>query len=141
MVEPPPPGIAARRHRKRAAVTRSPSALNLGAATDHMDALETWRVRKVLPHVRGRLLDLACGFNHLVHRNGSGVITMIGLATGLVAHILFDRDEAARGGMEPGELRDMRRQEVRTLLAGCGFTLETETAFQLGLNRVYVARV
>jgi len=31
-----------------------------------MDPLENWRRRKVLPHIRGRLLDLGCGFNNLV---------------------------------------------------------------------------
>ena len=34
--------------------------------TRRMDLLEGWRRRKVLPHVRGHLLDLACGFNNLV---------------------------------------------------------------------------
>ena len=35
--------------------------------------LEEWRIRTVLPHVRGRLLDLGCGMNHLVRRHGQGV--------------------------------------------------------------------
>lgn len=38
-----------------------------------MDPLESWRLRMVLPHVRGRLLDLACGYNNLVRAHGSGV--------------------------------------------------------------------
>lgn len=35
--------------------------------------LSAWRARGVQPHVTGRLLDLACGDNRLVRRNGSGV--------------------------------------------------------------------
>lgn len=35
--------------------------------------LSTWRARAVLPHVSGRLLDLACGDNRLVRAHGSGV--------------------------------------------------------------------
>jgi SAM-dependent methyltransferase len=38
-----------------------------------MDALEDWRLSKVLPLVRGRLLDLACGYNNLVRAHGDGV--------------------------------------------------------------------
>lgn len=38
-----------------------------------MDALESWRIARVLPHVRGRLLDIGCGFNNLVRAYGSGV--------------------------------------------------------------------
>jgi SAM-dependent methyltransferase len=35
--------------------------------------LEEWRIRSVIPCVRGRLLDLGCGLNHLVERYGNGV--------------------------------------------------------------------
>ncbi len=35
--------------------------------------LQNWRLQKVLPHVRGRLLDLGCGSNVLVRRYGNGV--------------------------------------------------------------------
>jgi ubiquinone/menaquinone biosynthesis C-methylase UbiE len=38
-----------------------------------MDALERMRVLQVLPHVRGRLLDLGCGFNNIVRLYGNGV--------------------------------------------------------------------
>jgi SAM-dependent methyltransferase len=38
-----------------------------------MDALERVRIVKVLPFVRGRLLDLGCGFNNLVRLYGAGV--------------------------------------------------------------------
>ncbi len=37
-----------------------------------MDPLEHWRLRVVLPFVRGRLLDLACGYNNLVRAHGCG---------------------------------------------------------------------
>ena len=32
-----------------------------------------WRTRTVLPHVRGRLLDIGCGSNELVRQYGNGV--------------------------------------------------------------------
>lgn len=35
--------------------------------------LEQWRIREALPHIRGRLLDLGCGLNHLVRRYGDGL--------------------------------------------------------------------
>lgn len=35
-----------------------------------MDSLENWRLRMVLPHVQGRLLDIGCGYNNLVRRYG-----------------------------------------------------------------------
>jgi SAM-dependent methyltransferase len=38
-----------------------------------MDPLEAWRLAKVLPLVRGRLLDLACGYSNLVRSYGTGV--------------------------------------------------------------------
>jgi SAM-dependent methyltransferase len=38
-----------------------------------MDPLESWRRRRVVPHLRGRLLDVGCGFNNLVRAYGSGV--------------------------------------------------------------------
>lgn len=38
-----------------------------------MDALERVRIAKVLPFIRGRLLDLGCGFNNLVKLYGGGV--------------------------------------------------------------------
>ena len=34
--------------------------------------LTHWRVRMVLPHVRGKLLDVGCGLNLLVRRYGQG---------------------------------------------------------------------
>jgi ubiquinone/menaquinone biosynthesis C-methylase UbiE len=73
---------------------------------------------------------------------GGGVLltTMIGPRTGLVAHMLFHRDERARGGMRAGECHGIPRPEMRRLLAEAGFELVRELDFQLGLNRVYVAR-
>jgi len=38
-----------------------------------MDVLEMVRVNKVLPWVRGRLLDVGCGYNNLVRKYGRGV--------------------------------------------------------------------
>ena len=35
--------------------------------------LERRRIAAVLPHVRGRLLDIGCGANHLVRGYGNGV--------------------------------------------------------------------
>jgi SAM-dependent methyltransferase len=38
-----------------------------------MDLLERWRLRKVLPWGRGRLFDVACGYNLVHHCAGPGV--------------------------------------------------------------------
>jgi len=38
-----------------------------------MDALEAWRHAKILPLIRGRLLDVGCGFNNLVEAHDSGI--------------------------------------------------------------------
>lgn len=165
-----------------------------------MDPLEPWRLRKVLPFVRGRLLDLACGYNNLVRAHGYGfgvdvfpwegvdvviedaarlpfrdrsfdtasvvaalnhipnraaalrevkrvlkpggllLATMIGPMTGLVAHLLFHHDENTRGGMGAGEVHGIAPREMRCLLSEAGFELVQERLFQLGLNRLYVAR-
>jgi len=37
-----------------------------------MDPAEKYRIDKTLPYVRGRLLDVGCGFNNLVREYGSG---------------------------------------------------------------------
>jgi SAM-dependent methyltransferase len=165
-----------------------------------MDPLESWRLHVVRPFIRGRLLDLACGYNNLVRACGKGIgadvfpwsgidvqigdaaqlpfrdssfdtvsvvaalnhipnraavllevvrvlrpdglflATMIGPSTGRLAHLLFHRDEHARGGMQPGEVDGIHPREMRALLRHAGFALEREVPFQLGLNRVYVAR-
>ena len=42
-------------------------------ATRRMDLLEPWRLRVVRPFVRGRLLDLACGYNNLSRAHGFGL--------------------------------------------------------------------
>jgi SAM-dependent methyltransferase len=39
----------------------------------HMDFLEGWRIARVLPLIRGRLLDVGCGFNNLVRSYGAGI--------------------------------------------------------------------
>lgn len=35
--------------------------------------LANWRIRMVLPHISGRLLDIGCGANRLVRQYGNGV--------------------------------------------------------------------
>jgi SAM-dependent methyltransferase len=164
-----------------------------------MDLLEPWRLRVVRPFVRGRLLDLACGYNNLSRAHGFGLgadvfpwegidvridaarlpfrdgsfdtvsvvaalnhiphreaallavmrvlrpgglllATMIGPWTGRFAHLLFHQDEARRGGMRPGEVDGIRPPAMRALLQQAGFELVDEVPFQLGLNRLYVAR-
>lgn len=170
------------------------------SAPRRMDLLEPWRRRVVLPFVRGRLLDLGCGYNNLTRAHGSGLgadvfpwegidvrigdasrlpfrdgsfdtvsvvaalnhipnreaalvaakrvlqsgglllVTMIGPWTGRIAHLLFHQDEIRRGGMRPGELDGIRPRDMRALLQQAGFELVHEVSFQLGLNRLYVAR-
>ncbi len=165
-----------------------------------MDLLEPWRLRVALPFVRGRLLDIACGYNNLTRAHGLGfgadvfpwegidvqigdaarlpfgdgqfdtvsvlaalnhipnreealvsmtrvlrpgglfLATMIGPWTGRVAHMLFHQDEARRGGMRPGEVDGIRPRDMRALLQRAGLEPVREVPFQLGLNRLYVAR-
>ena len=165
-----------------------------------MDLLERWRLHVVRPFIRGRLLDLACGYNNLVRAHGRGVgadvfpwagidirigdaarlpfrhgsfdtvsvvaalnhipnrvaaltemkrvlrpggfflATMIGPWTGRVAHLLFQQDERARGGTRPGELDGIHPLGMRALLHDAGFEPVREIPFQLGLNRLYVAK-
>jgi hypothetical protein len=169
-------------------------------ARRRMDLLEPWRHRVVLPFIRGRLLDLACGYNNLTRAHGSGVgadvfpwegidirigdaaqlpfrdcsfdtvsvvaalnhipnreaallavmrvlrpegrflATMIGPTTGRLAHMCFHQDEARRGGMRQGEVDGIRPRAMRVLLRQAGLDLVREVPFQLGLNRLYVAR-
>jgi SAM-dependent methyltransferase len=164
-----------------------------------MDNLERVRIAKVLPQVRGRLLDLGCGFNNLSKLYGPGIgvdvypwpgvdvlvgnsaflpfpdytfgtvamvaalnhipnrldvllevgrvlkedgrliVTMIGPLTGRIAHVLFARDEKARGGLGAGERMGMTRQEVENLLQLAGFVVQRTVPFELHLNRVYIA--
>lgn len=165
-----------------------------------MDLLEPWRLRVVLPFVRGRLLDLACGYNNLSRAHGFGLgadvfpwegidirigdaaqlpfrdgsfdtvsvvaalnhipnreaallavmrvlrpdglflSTMIGPRTGRLAHLFFHQDENRRGGMRQGEVDGISPAAMRTLLRQAGFELVREVPFQLGLNRLYVAK-
>lgn len=45
-----------------------------GFSSLRMDRLESWRLRMVLPLVRGRVLDIGCGYNNLCHAySGWGV--------------------------------------------------------------------
>jgi SAM-dependent methyltransferase len=169
-------------------------------ARRRMDLLEPWRHRVVLPFVRGRLLDLACGYNNLSRAHGFGLgvdvfpwegidirigdaaqlpfrdgsfdtvsvvaalnhipnreaallavmrvlrpggiflATMIGPRTGRLAHLFFRQDEARRGGMRRGEVDGISPSAMRALLQQAGLKLVREVPFQLGLNRLYVAR-
>jgi SAM-dependent methyltransferase len=169
-------------------------------APRRMDLLERWRLRVVLPFVRGRLLDLACGYNNLRRTHGFGVgadvfpwegidvrigdaaqlpfrdgsfdtvsvvaalnhipnreaallavmrvlrpgglflATMIGPWTGRIAHLCFRQDETRRGGMRRGEVDGIRPSAMRALLREAGFELVREVPFQLGLNRLYIAK-
>ncbi len=52
-----------------------------------MDLLEAWRARIVKPFLRGRLLDIACGYNNLVRAHGSGVGVDVFPWTGIDVHI------------------------------------------------------
>lgn len=165
-----------------------------------MDALERWRLKRVLPWVKGSVCDIGCGYNNLIrncagkgvgvdvhpwpgvdvlvqdaarlpfrdgsfdtvtvlaalnhfpdraaavseiHRvlkqDGRFVFTMIGPLTGIVAHILFRKDETGRGGMEAGEKLGLGRREILALLRDARFRLTRRIPFQLGLNAVYVA--
>jgi SAM-dependent methyltransferase len=165
-------------------------------------ALLRMRVRAVLPHVRGRLLDVGCGTNELVkgyagegvgvdvhpwpgvdhivedtsrlpydaqsfdtvcviaalnhipnraavlheiHRvlkpNGRLVMTMIPPGIARLWHWVrkpWDADQNERGMME-GELYGIRQSEVRRLLAEAGFTVERESRFMVGVNRLTIA--
>lgn len=59
---------------KRAVSLGRKSLVHLGRKHPRwMDALERVRIAKVLPFVKGRLLDLGCGFNNLVRLYGAGV--------------------------------------------------------------------
>ncbi len=41
--------------------------------TYKMDFMERFRLSQALSHIRGRLLDIGCGYNNLVRRYGNGV--------------------------------------------------------------------
>lgn len=161
--------------------------------------LERIRLKKVLPYVQGRLLDLGCGFNNLTRLYGSGVgvdvypwsgvdvlvedtallpfsarsfdtvtllaslnhipnrssvlhevkrvladdgkliLTMISPLTGILAHILFQKDERMRGGLRDGEKLGMTNHEVISLLQEAGFIDKIIVPFEFYLNKVYVS--
>jgi len=62
------------------------------------DVLYRWRIRVVLPHVTGSLLDIGCGTNQLVRAYGSGIgvdLHQFGGADLIVedsAHLPFDEN-------------------------------------------------
>ena len=89
-----------------------------------------------IPDRTGALLEVM----RVLRPGGLFLATMIGPWTGHVAHLLFHRDEHTRGGMQPGELDGLRPREMRALLREAGMEPVREVLFQLGLNRLYVAR-
>lgn len=60
------------RDKSRASISLTEHRVFGKQAVRRMDPLERWRLRVVRPFVRGRLLDLACGYNNLVRACGSG---------------------------------------------------------------------
>ncbi len=78
---------------------------------------------------------------HAVLRPGGRlVLTMIGPLTGRLAHLVFRHDLDHRDEGAEGETPGLAHREVRALLAAAGYALVTVRRFELGLNRVYVAR-
>jgi SAM-dependent methyltransferase len=73
--------------------------------------------------------------------DGHLVVTMIGPIIGWLAHIVFRQDERLRGGMVDGELKGMTDGHVLSLLYGAGFDVKLRKRFELGLNRLYLARM
>ncbi len=102
-------------------------------------SFDTVTIVAALNHIPNRAAALE-EVHRVLKPGGNLVLTMIGPLTGVVAHILFKKDEHERGGMRPGEEEGLRHRDLLRLLAKCGFVLEVVRPFQLGLNRVYVAR-
>ena len=40
---------------------------------DKMDLLEDQRINVVMPYIKGKLLDIGCGYNNLVKKYGNGI--------------------------------------------------------------------
>jgi len=113
--------------------------INNAACLPFADAtFDTATILAALNHIPNREHALSEVYR-VLRKDGRLIVTMIGPLTGLIAHIFFVRDEKVRGGMRPGEKKGMKREEVISLLAACGFAVVQEQPFQLGLNRVYMA--
>lgn len=63
-----------------------------------MDLVEQLRLSQVLPHVRGSLLDIGCGYNNLVRQYGQGVGVDVCLWPGTDVLV----DDSARLPFAPG---------------------------------------
>ncbi len=164
--------------------------------------LEEERIAAVLPHIKGRLLDVGAGTNTLVNRYGDGVgvdvfewgggalvvedsstlpfedasfdtitylaclnhipyreaalhearrllkpdgriiITMISPFLGDIGHaIWWYSEDKHRGGMLPGEVGGLHRDEVIRLCESAGFSLGHHQRFVYRMNNLYVFRV
>ena len=102
-------------------------------------SFDTVSVLAALNHIPNREAALLA-VKRVLRPGGRFLATMIGPWTGRVAHLIFHQDETQRGGMRPGEVDGIDPPAMRTLLHRAGFELVREVPFQLGLNRLYVAR-
>lgn len=103
------------------------------------ETFDTVSVLAALNHIPNRE-EALLAMRRVLRPGGVLLLTMIGPWTGRLAHLLFHQDEERRGGMREGELQGIGRTEMRALIHGAGFEIVREIPFQLGLNRLYVAR-
>lgn len=108
--------------------------LPFGAGT-----FDTVSVVAALNHIPNREAALLEAWR-VLRPGGRFLATMIGPLTGRIAHMIFHQDENRRGGMRRGEVDGLRPSTMRALLRQAGYELLREIPFQLGLNRLYVAR-
>ena len=101
-------------------------------------AFDTVTILAALNHIANRR-DVLCELRRVLADDGRLVLTMIGPLTGRIAHVLFRKDEIARGRLGEGERLGMTRQEVESLLQAAGFVVRETAPFEFGLNRVFIA--
>jgi len=99
---------------------------------------DTVTIIAALNHIPNREAALKEAWR-VLRPNGRLLVTMIEPITGWLAHILFKQDEEMRGGFGKGEVKGMRRGEVRELISEAGFRLREERWFEFGLNWLFVA--